>query len=308
MTCNEDTLIKLSYVTDETTRREMIDSLCKYWEAKLDRQGLSFNKDYARLSKQMVVNKKAFKKSLKDYMLGVSPKDIIKQEIMKAVCEENGISSRQIHERLPSNLFKKTSPSIISKMATSMNITNVNGAFYKIHDDIKKDIYAYTAAFIDSDGYITMDKNYNPRVGLIATGERGKAFMMEMHKSLGCGRLHLDQKSPQATRPVNRLNFYSGDDVVKILTKCRPHFRMKGANADILLELIRMKKSYKKEDWYTQRKEELFQLMKYENHKDHVGYDFSQYGIDPTTVVKLHDNCKMTLMDKLDYENIHKEN
>ena len=60
MTCNEDTLIKLSYVTDETTRREMIDSLCKYWEAKLDRQGLSFNKDYARLSKQMVVNKKAF--------------------------------------------------------------------------------------------------------------------------------------------------------------------------------------------------------------------------------------------------------
>ena len=308
MTCNEDTLIKLSYVTEENARRDMIDSLCKYWEARLDRKDLSFNKEYARLSKEMVSNKKAFKKSLKDYMLGVSPKDVVKQEILKAVCEENGISSRQIHERLPSNLFKKTSPSIISKMAKSMNITNVNGAFYKIHDDIKKDIYAYTAAFIDSDGYITMDKNYNPRVGLIATGERGKAFMMEMHKSLGCGRLHLDQKSPQATRPVNRLNFYSGDDVVNLLTKCRPHFRMKGPNADILLELVRMKKSYKKEDWYQERKEELFQLMKYENHKDHVGYDFSQYGIDPTTVAKLHNNCKMTLMDKLDYENIQKEN
>ena len=47
--------------------------------------------------------------------------------------------------------------------------------------------------------------------------------------------------------------------------------------------------------------------MKYENHKDHVGYDFSQYGIDPTTVTKLHGNSKMALMDKLDFENIKKE-
>ena len=97
---------------------------------------------------------------------------------------------------------------MITKMAVSQNITNVNGALYKFSDDIKKDIYAYTAAFIDSDGYITMDKNYNPRVGLIATGDRGKAFMLEMHKSLGGGRLHLDQKSPQGTRPVQRL--YNG--------------------------------------------------------------------------------------------------
>ena len=143
-----------------------------------------------------------------------------------------------------------------------MNITNVNGAFYKIHDDIKKDIYAYTAAFIDSDGYITMDKNYNPRVGLIATGERGKAFMMEMHKSLGCGRLHLDQKSPQNTRLINRLNFYSQGDVQQLLTKCLPHFRLKKGNAKLLLELIRMKKSYKKADWYKGRCDEIFKLMK----------------------------------------------
>ena len=75
---------------------------------------------------------------------------------------------------------------------------------------------------------------------------------------------------------------------------------MKGANADILLELVRMKKSHKKADWYKSRREELFQLMKYENHKDHVGYDFSQYGIDPTTVVKFHDNSKMFEMDRLE--------
>ena len=116
---------------------------------------------------------------------------------------------------------------MISKMARSANVTIVDGALYKMSDDIKKDIYAYTAAFIDSDGYITMDKNHNPRIGLVATGDRGKAFMLEMHKSLGCGRLHLDQKSPQGTRPVNRLNFYSMDDVENVLTKCLPHFKMK---------------------------------------------------------------------------------
>ena len=145
-----------------------------------------------------------------------------------------------------------------------------------------------------------MDKNFNPRVGLVATGDRGKAFMMEMHKSLGCGRLHLDQKSPQDTKPVNRLNFYSAADVNEILTKCRPFLKMKGANADILLELLRMKKSHKKAEWYKPRRQELFQLMKYENHKDNANYDFIKYGIDIDTVSKFHENSKMTEMDVIE--------
>ena len=300
MVCSEEQLIKLSYIHDENTRREALDSLCKYWEARLDREESPYNSRYSSLTKEMTNSKKEFKKIIKEHMPSIGPKDIIKQEILHAVCEEPGISARQIHERLPKNLFKKTSPSIISKMARTQNITTVDGAFYKFSDDIKKDIYAYTAAFIDSDGYITMDKNFNPRVGLVATGDRGKAFMLEMHKSLGCGRLHLDQKSPQDTKPVNRLNFYSAADVNEILTKCRPFLKMKGTNADILLELLRMKKSHKKADWYKPRREELFQLMKYENHKDNTNYDFAKYGIDIETVSKFHDNSKMTEMDVIE--------
>ena len=167
-------------------------------------------------------------------------------------------------------------------------------------DDIKKDLYAYTAAFIDSDGYITMDTNYNPRVGLVATGNRGKAFMVEIQKALGIGKLHLDQKSPQNTRLINRLNFYSQDEVRELLTKCLPHFRLKKSNANLLLELIQMKKGHKKQEWYKPRMQEIFQLMKWENHKDHVNYDFSKYGIDPTTVAKLHDNCKFDIMNELE--------
>ena len=138
-----------------------------------------------------------------------------------------------------------------------------------------------------------MDKNHNPRVGLVATGTRGKAFMQEMHKSLGMGRLHLDQKSPQDTRPVNRLNFYSAEEVKKLLTKCRPHFKMKGPNADVLLELIKIKKNDKKKEWYSQRKDELFKLMKYHNHSDNTKFDWKEWDIDINNINKLIDNSKM---------------
>ena len=300
MNCNETDLIKLSLIDKEDKRREMVDILCKYWEDKLDKEELSFGSEFAKLTKEMGLTKREFKKNLKNIKISKSQKEQISEHILKAVSQEPGISSRQIHERLPRRLFKKTTPSIISKIAIGNDITHVDGAFYKFDNSIKKDIYAYTAAFIDSDGYITMDKNFNPRVGLIATGDRGKAFMLEMKKSLGIGRLHLDQKSPQDTRPVNRLNFYSAKDVGEILTKCLPHFKLKKSNAEILLELIRMKKSHKKADWYTDRKEELFKLMKYENHKDNINYDFSKYKIDIDTVAKLHDNCKMLEMDRIE--------
>ena len=300
MNCNETDLIKLSLIDKEDKRREMVDILCKYWEDKLDKEELSFGSEFAKLTKEMGLTKREFKKNLKNIKISKSQKEQISEHILKAVSQEPGISSRQIHERLPRRLFKKTTPSIISKIAIGNDITHVDGAFYKFDNSIKKDIYAYTAAFIDSDGYITMDKNFNPRVGLIATGDRGKAFMLEMKKSLGIGRLHLDQKSPQDTRPVNRLNFYSAKDVGEILTKCLPHFKLKKSNAEILLELIRMKKSHKKADWYTDRKEELFKLMKYENHKDNINYDFAKYNIDIDTVAKLHDNCKMLEMDRIE--------
>ena len=202
-------------------------------------------------------------------------------------------------------MFVEDAPQQVNNLNNAETLSSHVLELQKLEDEIKKDLYSYTASFIDSDGYITIDKSYNPRVGLVATGDRGKAFMIQIQKELGIGKLHLDQKSPQGTRPVNRLNFYSQADVHELLTKCRPHFRMKGKNADLLLELVRMKKSYKKADWYKQRCEEIFKLMKYENHKDHVGYDFTKYGVDIETVAKLHDNCKMDIMS--DLESIKKD-
>ena len=218
----EDKLSKLNSITTAEEKRAFIDVLCKYWEAEQDIQDLPYGKEFSRLTKEMKAHKKQFTQLLKQTPISTSPKDTIRKAILDSVCETPGISSREIHDSLPKKLHDRSSPQIIAKLAKDENITNIDGAYYKINDDIKKNIWAYTAAFIDSDGYITMDKNHNPRVGLVATGNRGKAFMLEMHKSLGMGRLHLDQKSPQDTRLINRLNFYSQDDITKLISKTRP--------------------------------------------------------------------------------------
>lgn len=303
MRYNEKDLHKLYTMKSIDERREVVDSLCKYWEAELKQDGMAYTKEYSNLHKEMRDAKKLFRNSLtkvSDQSITKTKKERQSDFIIKAVCENPGISAKVIHERMPSPLFKISSPNSISKMIKKLDIVSVNGNYYKMPMMIKKNIWAYTAAFIDSDGYITLDRNMNPRVGLIATGERGKAFMQEMYKSIGYGRMHLDQKSPQQTRPIQRLNFYSQDDVTKLLTKCLPHFRLKKGNAKLLLELIRMKKSYKKADWYKGRCEEIFKLMKWENHKDHVGFDWLKEGIYLDDIAKLQGNCKMSVMDNLE--------
>ena len=303
MRFNEKDLSKLNKLSEVKERRTVVDSLCKLWEIDLKKNGMAFGSEYAKLEKESRLAKKEFREELKkvsDQSLVKSKKERTLDFIIKAICENPGIGLLNIHDQMPNQLHKVNSTNTISKMIKKLEVGSYDGSYYKLPNELKKNIWAYTAAFIDSDGYITMDRNHNPRIGLVATGERGKVFMNEMHKSIGFGKLHLDQKSPQDTRPVNRLNFYSQDDVVNLLTKCLPHFRMKKGNAELLLELVRMKKSYKKAEWYKSRCEEIFKLMKWENHKDHVGFDFTKEGIYVDDISKLQGNCKMSLMDELE--------
>jgi len=303
MRYNEKDLVKLHKMKSSELRRETIDALCKYWEAELEQKDMAYGKEYSDLFKTMKSAKKQFRNAINkitNQSISKSKKQRQEDFILKSVCENPGISAKGIHERMPSQLFKISSPNNISKVIKKLDIASHEGSYYKMPSMIKKNIWAYTAAFIDSDGYITLDRNMNPRVGLVATGERGKVFMKEMHKSLGFGRMHLDQKSPQQTRLINRLNFYSQDDVSELLTKCLPHFRLKQGNAKLLLELIRMKKSYKKAEWYKPRCDEIFKLMKWENHKDHVGFDWLKEGIYLDDIQKYKDNCKISVMDELE--------
>jgi len=303
MTFKETDLKKLHSLKEANERREIVDCLCKYWESELDSKEVNYGPVYAKMQKSMKESKSNFRKLVKkipDVVLRKSIKEKTEYFILKQVCENQGISARELHDKMPTSLYENNSWNSISKMAKRLDIISLEGRYYKVNSEIKKNIWAYTAAFIDSDGYITMDRKHNPRVGLVATGDRGKVFMQEIHKAIGFGKLHLDQKSPQDTRPVNRLNFYSQSDVFNLLTKCLPHFRMKQGNAKLLLELVRIKKGYKKADWYKQRCGEIFKLMKWENHRDHVGYDFAKEGIYRDDIQKYRDNCKVSLMDEME--------
>lgn len=300
---NEKDLMKINKINSVNDRRNIIDAVCKYWEGDLKKTDMVYSKEYAQLEKECRLAKRDYKKQIKnitDQSITKSKKERILSFIESEIIKSPSIGAKQIHDRMPNTLHKSTTTNMISKMVKKLDVANVDGAYYKLPTMLKKNIWAYTAAFIDSDGYITMDRNHNPRVGLIATGERGRAFMEEMHKSIGYGKLHLNQKSPQNTRPVQRLNFYSQDDVYGLLSKCLPHFRMKKGNAKLLMELIRMKKSYKKQDWYKGRCDEIFKLMKWENHKDHVGFDWLKEGIYLDNIQKYKDNCKLSVMDSME--------
>lgn len=303
MRFNEKDLMKLNKIDNVDSRRRVVDSLCKFWEYDLKKSDMVYGKEYSTLEKTCRLAKKDFRaeiKAISDQSLAKSKKEKILSFIDSEIRKSPGIGVKELHDKLPNSLHKSSTTNMISKMIKKLDVSSVNGGYYSMPSDIKKNIWAYTAAFIDSDGYITMDRNHNPRVGLIATGDRGRAFMEEMHKSIGFGKLHLNQKSPQDTRPVQRLNFYSQADVSDLLTKCLPHFRLKKGNAELLLELIRMKKSYKKQEWYKPRCDEIFKLMKWENHKDHVGFDWNKEGIDLDNIQKYKDNCKMSAMDSME--------
>tara|TARA_Y100000593_G_scaffold89335_1_gene173377 strand:- start:8821 stop:10275 length:1455 start_codon:yes stop_codon:yes gene_type:complete len=300
----EEKLLKLYNIKDGDTRSEFVEILCKMWEDTLDQKELSYGADFANVTKSIKDNRKLFNKKLKDIShqsIRKSKKEKIQENVNSIICNNPGITANGIHNRLPKSQHKITSPQSISKMVKKLNATRVDDGYYLLPNIIKKDLYSYVAGFIDSDGYITMDSKTSPRVGMIATGDRGRGFFKELEKELKCGRLHLDQKVGENSRSQHRLNFYSQNDIGVILEKCLPHFRMKKAQAELVLEAIRIKQDFKKQEWAKPRLDEIFKLIKYENWKDARNQtEFEKYGIDPEVVVKYHDNCKMSLMDELE--------
>ena len=235
-----------------------------------------------------------------------SKKEIIEGHFIDIICKSTGLTSNEVHSRLPEGYNKISTPQSISKMLKKVSATKIDNEYYLVKDLIKKDLYSYVAGFIDSDGYITMDSNYAPRIGMIATGNRGRAFFTELESELKCGRLHLDQKAGENNRSQHRLNFYSANDIGTILDKCIPHLRMKKSQGELVKEAIRIKKNHKNQPWAKERLSEIFKLIKYENWKDARNtYELDKYGVKPEEVVKYFDNNKNSLMD--DLESIVKE-
>lgn len=170
---------------------------------------------------------------------------------------------------------------------------------WMLQDDIGgliiKDPWAYAAGFIDADGYITITKRGEPRVGIVATGERGKIHCEELHKTLGCGVLQLDlklyQKSSQ--RSQHRLQFYSKADIQKVLKGVEPHLRLKKNQANCVLEYL---DTPRKGTIAKQRRDQLEKLVKYDNWSDQKGDELlAEWGVKEEDIMTWRDPTLMRL-------------
>jgi len=139
-------------------------------------------------------------------------------------------------------------------------------------------MWPYAAGFLDADGYLSITKRGEPRAGFIATGARGRIHCEQLHKTLGCGVLQLDQKVyKDGQRSQHRLQFYSKDDLRKLLHGIMPHLQMKKTQARAMIEYL---------DADTERKAELQRVVQYENWRDtRKGQELlHEWGVDAETV------------------------
>lgn len=202
--------------------------------------------------------------------------------------KEGALGSREIIRRGYGILNKSFTPGKISSL---LKMYGEEVDVYKGHERytfvkqgtdgfIIKDAWAYTAGFVDADGSIFISERGDPRVTIVASGDNGKAHCEELQKMIGCGRLVSDQKLAKNTiKPVHRLIFSSKEDIREILKGVLPHLKLKSLQAKAVLNYIEEKDSM--------RKTELYQLVTYNNWKEHKNKAASllnKWGLDADAI------------------------
>ena len=172
-------------------------------------------------------------------------KDILAKS--SEILERDGaLTSRRLQERMMDSSFlqKSMTPAKLSKLL-SMYGEEVDiiagsgrGTFVKMSDYgiIIKDPWSYAADFLDGDGFITITERGEPRAGVIATGKRGKSHCEELHKSLDCGSLQLNQHSNGVS--IHRLLFYQEDEIRKLLEGVSPYVKDKRGQVEDVLSYL----------------------------------------------------------------------
>jgi intein-encoded DNA endonuclease-like protein len=191
--------------------------------------------------------------------------EFISEELTKS----GSLGSRELVRRGVGMLHKSITPSKVSMLIkmygeeVDIYKASSRGNYVKLdtHGLIIKNIWAYAAGFLDADGSIFITERGEPRATFIATGNRGKLQCEELHKALGCGRLVLNQRiHKKSVRSQHRLIFSSKNDLRQLLKGILPHLKMKSLQAKAVLSFVDEKDKM--------RKNELYQLVTYNNWKD----------------------------------------
>ena len=200
--------------------------------------------------------------------------------------KEGEMQSREILSR-GSGVFNKFMTTqkisaLLKMYGEEVDVYKTGNRFVKMGSSglIIKDPMAYAAGFIDADGSIFISERGDPRVTIVASGENGKRHCEDLQKMLGCGRIVSDQKLAKNTvKPVHRLIFSSKDSIRELLKGVTPFLRLKSLQAKAMLSYIEEKDSM--------RKTELYQLVTYNNWKEHKSKADSllnKWGINADTI------------------------
>lgn len=263
------------------TREYALRRACVQWEKANDTISklLLIEGDFNDEQREMWVNAQELKKNAKkEWRNSLHSIDNIKKTdavfLSKAatVLEENGpLPANEVFARMDRTTHLSTPQlsALLKLHGVEYDIEKVGSSWGIVRDNtvIFKDVWAYAAGFLDADGYITITKRLEPRAGFIATGERGKLHCEQLHKALGCGVLQTDLKiHKNSRRTQHRLQFYSEDDLRKLMKGIRPHLRMKKGQAGAVLELLDLRG--RKTDIIKSRRDELYRIVKWLNWKD----------------------------------------
>ena len=263
------------------TREYALRRACVQWERANDviSKLLLIEGDFNDEQRQMWVDAQQLKKNAKkEWKNTLHSVDNIKKTdaiyLAKAasILEERGpLPSREVFASMDNtkNLSTAQLSALFKMHGVEYDIEKIGAGWGIVRDNtvIFKDVWAYAAGFLDADGYITITKRLEPRAGFIATGERGKMHCEQLHKALGCGVLQTDLKiHKNSRRSTHRLQFYSENDLRKLMKGIRPHLRMKKGQANAVLELLDLRG--RRTDIIKSRRDELFRIVKWLNWKD----------------------------------------
>jgi len=264
------------------SREYALRRACVQWEKANDiiSKLLLIEGEFDNNQRQMWVDAQQLKKnSKKEWKNSLHSVDNIKKTdaifLTKAaaILEERGpLLSNEIFNSMQgtTHLTTQKLSSLFKMHGVEYDIEKVGIGWGLVRDKtvIFKDVWAYAAGFLDADGYITITKRLEPRAGFIATGERGKLHCEQLHKALGCGVLQTDLKiHKNSRRTQHRLQFYSENDLRKLMKGITNHLRMKKGQANAVIELLDMR-GRNKTNIIKSRRDELYRIVKWLNWKD----------------------------------------
>ena len=198
------------------------------------------------------------------------------------------LSSRELLRRgsdtLDRNMTAQRMGALLKMYGEELNIfkSTSRGDYVLLGRDgfIIKDIWAYMAGSLDSDGSIFISERGDPRVTFVASGDSGKQLCEDLHKATGCGRLVTDQKVSRNTKKsVHRLIFSRKDDIRRVLKATLPYMMLKTTQARAMLSYV--------DENDSMRKQELYRLVTFSNWKDHTVKAnglLDKWGIDADTI------------------------